>query len=317
MTVIHNPHDTFFKTSMSNLQVARSFFEQHLPVIIKEQLDLRTLELQPGSFIDKALQNSESDVLYKVKFRDSSEWAYLYVLAEHQSSVDIWMPLRLWQYIVAIWNECVKRNKKGKGKLPLVIPLVFYNGRKSYDGARDIRELIDAPQYLIEYFLLKPFHLIDTHDIKDEDLKKQHVCSLMEFVMKHAFEREAIHSIQQLTQFLLFHLGSKILGDDYLTTVLKYYMDSAQTADPTKLREMLEEGLVDSREGEVMATISSYLTERGEQKGVALMLMNMLKTRFSDLSDVYIEKINHADAATLNQWGINLMKAQSLDEVFG
>lgn len=325
MAVIHNPHDNFFKTSMSNLQIARSFFEQHLPAVIKKHLDLNTLELQPGTFIDKALQNSESDVLYKVKFRDSFEWAYLYVLAEHQSSVDIWMPLRLWQYIIAIWNECVKRNKKGKGKLPLVIPLVFYNGSKPYDGARDIRELIDAPSDLIECFLLKPFHLIDTHDIKDDDLKKQHVSSLMEFVMKHAFEKEAMNSIQHLTQFLLFHVGGKMLGDDYLTTVLKYYMSNAKTGDPAKLQAMFEEGLAGSQEGETMSTIASYLTQKGRQEGrqEALkevrvsLLLDMLKVKFNDLSDAYIEKINGADASTLSQWCINLLNAKSLDEVFG
>lgn len=70
MAVIHNPHDTFFKTSMSNIQIARSFFEQYLPITIKAQLDLNTLELQSGTFIDKALQNSASDVLYRAKFRD-------------------------------------------------------------------------------------------------------------------------------------------------------------------------------------------------------------------------------------------------------
>jgi hypothetical protein len=206
---------------------------------------------------------------------------------------------------------------EGKGKLPLVIPLVFYNGRKPYDGPRDIRELIDAPPDLIEYFLLKPFHLIDTHDIKDADLKKQHVSSLMEFVMKHAFEKEAMQSIQHLAQFLLFHVGCKILGDDYFTTVLKYYMGNAQTADPAKLREMLGEGLADSREGEVMATISSYLTQKGQQEGKALMLMDMLRVKFNDLSDACVEKINGADVNTLRQWYINFVNAKSLDKVFG
>ncbi len=320
MAVIHNPHDAFFKTSMSNLQIARGFFEEHLPVTIKARLDLSTLELQPGSFIDKALQNSASDVLYKVRFRDSFEWAYLYILAEHQSSVDVWMPLRLWQYIGDIWNECVKRNKKGKGKLPLVIPLVFYNGRKPYDGARDIRELIDAPQSLIEFFLLKPFHLIDTHDIKDDDLQKQRVASLMEFVMKHVREKEAIKSMRCLTQLLAFQFEYEILSDDYLITVLKYYVDNARTVDPAKLQEMLEEELRGFKKGEVMATIASHLTQKGRQEGRqecgASLLMNMLKVKFNDLSDAYIEKINRADVNTLNQWCINFVNAKSLDQVF-
>lgn len=231
------------------------------------------------------------------------------------------MPLRLWQYIGSIWNECVKQNKRKKGKLPLVIPLIFFNGRKPYNGARDIRELIDAPKDLIEYFLLKPFHLIDVHDIKDEDLKKQYESNLMTFVMKNIFAKEVMHNIQDLVQLILFQVKAKMLGDDYLTTVLKYYVDNAETAYPTQFREVIENELVDSKGGEIMATLASYLTQQGRQEGrqegEASLLINMLKIKFKNLSDLYVEKINRADVNTLNQWGINLMNAQSLDEVFG
>lgn len=53
MGIVHNPHDNFFKTSLSNLKVARSFFETHLPISIRQYLDFNTLELQPGNYIDK------------------------------------------------------------------------------------------------------------------------------------------------------------------------------------------------------------------------------------------------------------------------
>jgi len=321
MAVIHNPHDKFFKTSMSNLQVARSFFEEHLPVSIKEYLDFDTLELEPGSYIDRTLQFSESDVLYKVKFRDKHEWAYLYVLAEHQSSVDKWMAFRLWQYIIGIWNECLKKNRKGK--LPLVIPLVFYHGQERYDGPKDIRELIDAPQDLIERFLLKPFHLIDTHNILDENLRNQHWSGLMTFVMKHAFEKEAMRHIQYLIQ-LIKGIVEDDGSDDYLVSVLKYYFDQVETACPDRLKETLELGLSESKEGKVMATLANYLREQGAQKGrqegwqkgEAHLLLNMLKIKFNNLSEAHIEKVNCADVNTLSQWGINFVNAKTLEEVF-
>ncbi len=126
MSVVHNPHDKFFKATMSNVIVARDFFRQHLSEAIRAHIDFDTLELQPGSYIDKALQYSASDMLYKIRFLKDFECAYIYVLAEHQSSVDNLMPFRLWQYVVSIWNDHIKKNKQDK--LPLVIPLVFYNG---------------------------------------------------------------------------------------------------------------------------------------------------------------------------------------------
>lgn len=56
--------------------------------------------------------------------------------------------------------------------------------------------------------------------------------------------------------------------------------------------------------------------EQGIQYGEAHMLLNQLKVKFNDLPESYVERINRADANTLNQWGINLLMAQSLDEVF-
>ncbi len=307
---------------MSNKQVARNFFEEHLPANIKKQLDLETLELQPGTFVDKALQQSESDMLFKVKFRDKYDWAFLYILAEHQSSVDALMPFRLWQYIIAIWNEFLKKNKKGK--LPLVIPLVFYNGQKRYDGPRDIRELIDAPLDLIEHFLFKPFYLIDTHDIVDEDLRHQHWSGLMEFAMKHAFAKEAMHLVQYLI-LLMKDIIADPGSNDYLVSVLKYIVDQVETADPEKFRETIAIGLSEPKEGKIMATLGNYLREQGakegrregRQEGQAHFLMNMLKAKFNDLSDAYLEKISRADTDTLNKWGVNFVHAKTLDEVFG
>ena len=313
MGLVHNPHDNFFKTSMSNKQVARNFFEEHLPADIKKQLDLDTLELQPGNFVDKALQQSESDMLFKVKFRDKCDWAFVYILAEHQSSVDELMPFRLWQYIIAIWNEYLKKNKAGK--LPLVIPLVFYNGQKRYDGPRDIRELIEAPSDLIEYFLFKPFHLIDTHDISDENLRHQHWSGLMEFAMKHAFAKEAMHLLKHLIP-LMKDIIADPGSNDYLVTVLKYILNQVETADPEKLRETIAVELSEPKEGKIMATLANYLREQGAKEGQAHFLMNILKAKFNDLSDTYLEKISSADTDALNKWGINVLNAQSLDEVF-
>ena len=88
MSVIHNPHDHFFRGAMINLKVAKEFFEYHLPLEVRAYLDLNTLEFQPGVYVNKALEGSASDVLYKVNYLKKQGSAYLYVLVEHQSSVE-------------------------------------------------------------------------------------------------------------------------------------------------------------------------------------------------------------------------------------
>lgn len=46
-------HDAVFKTFLRHPETARDFMEIHLPVSLRQLCDLRTLKLEPGSFIEK------------------------------------------------------------------------------------------------------------------------------------------------------------------------------------------------------------------------------------------------------------------------
>lgn len=56
--------------------------------------------------------------------------------------------------------------------------------------------------------------------------------------------------------------------------------------------------------------------QQGVQYGEASLLRNILKAKFKEVPDAYIKKIDTADVDTLNRWAINLIHAQSLDEIF-
>jgi hypothetical protein len=54
---------------------------------VRRQLDLATLEVLPGSFVDEELRHAHADLLYATRTADGRE-ALVYVLFEHQSSFD-------------------------------------------------------------------------------------------------------------------------------------------------------------------------------------------------------------------------------------
>ena len=54
----------------------------------------------PGSFVDEDLSAVHSDLLYRVQL--AGRPAFVYVLLEHQSTVDTLMPLRLLGYLVRV-----------------------------------------------------------------------------------------------------------------------------------------------------------------------------------------------------------------------
>ena len=80
----------------------------YLPAALAERLDWSTLKLAETSFVDEALQESESDLLYTIQVAETAEPAYLYLLFEHQSKPDPWMRFRLLKYMCRIWDESFK-----------------------------------------------------------------------------------------------------------------------------------------------------------------------------------------------------------------
>lgn len=169
LTSIAHPHDQFFRDVMSDLRIAREFFTLHLPKKILDQIDLKTLELQPSSYFNKIHQEPIMDLVYKVEIKsvDNS----LYLIVEHQSTPDKLMTLRMLRYKTYIIERHF-RNHDNKS-IPLVHGIVIYHGNVPYPYTTDIVDLIDAPREMIPEDFLKSFQLIDLSQIDDELLKQR------------------------------------------------------------------------------------------------------------------------------------------------
>jgi predicted transposase YdaD len=111
--------------SFGQPDLARSELELVLPPEVKVHLDLATLEVCPGSFVDDDLRHAHTDLPYTTRTRVGGE-ALVYVLPEHQSTFDARMPLRLLRYMVRVWERW--EFKHPTGKLPIVVPVVLHDG---------------------------------------------------------------------------------------------------------------------------------------------------------------------------------------------
>ena len=94
----------------------------YLPESLGRSLRSSTLTLDESSFIDPQLRATESDLLFALK-RDSGEPAWLYVLLEHQSSVQPWLRLRLLRYYCRIW-ERTRQRCRDEPELRPILPVV-------------------------------------------------------------------------------------------------------------------------------------------------------------------------------------------------
>ena len=121
--------DALFKSVLEDKIAATEFSEAYLPDNVKNMLDLSTISIERESYVEEDLKRRFSDIVYSIKHKDNpKEKAFVYALAEHQSTPDYWIALRLFKYMLLL----CERHKKKKDKLPLVVPLVLYNGKTEY-----------------------------------------------------------------------------------------------------------------------------------------------------------------------------------------
>ena len=208
-------HEQLFRKALENPMVANELIEAHLPKDVLDIMDMSSLKPEKESFVEADLTNSVSDVLFSAKFNGNN--GYIYLLLEHQSTQDRFMAFRLFKYMVNICDRYRLDNPKTQ-HLPLIYPLVIYNGvKKKYNVPRNLWDLFND-RILAKEFWTKDYQVVNLHEIPDEELKNRIWSGILEFFMKHIHERQLLKRWQEIA-YLLAELTKVTIGYDYIKMI--------------------------------------------------------------------------------------------------
>lgn len=325
---VYHPHDRTFRNAMKDIQVAREFFQNYLPENIRSIVDLNKLIVKDNTYIDPKLRECRSDILYQTVIDNNP--GFLYLLIEHFSSAKVLTPFSLLQYQVGIWSDFIKEQPDDVEKLPLIIPMVFYNGTRPYDKPRNLRQIIAGPPELIDQILFNDFHLIDTNLIEDETLRNQLWSGILTFTFKHVRDRNIKNAFREFCKkalFLFENHGERSVP--LVELLLQYQSIVGRWDNPEEMLEIADMSFINSkRKGNVMSTLAEYLGEIGREKGVqqgiqqgrqlgeSELLLRLLNRKFGIIPTHYRKKIEQADANTLLIWGERILEAQNIEDIF-
>ena len=140
---INNPHDKYVRALMQDPKIAAEFFAAYADEDIKQHIDLTAIELQNTSFITDDLKEYFSDLVYKCPYfahsdnqHSSDQPAKMILLVEHQSTLDKYIPIRVFHYLFNFLNQelrVLKSKQPSLDKLPPFYALIFYNGKQNLD----------------------------------------------------------------------------------------------------------------------------------------------------------------------------------------
>ncbi len=109
------------------------------------------------------------------------------------------MPLRILRYKLEILQKHIDTYKE-VAKLPLVVALIVYSGKKSpYPYPCKISELFEDLDFYKEEEL-GDFKLLDLTVLEDSEILRHKKSSLLEMLMKHIYARDLKAKVEQIAE---------------------------------------------------------------------------------------------------------------------
>ncbi|EBC3893812.1 Rpn family recombination-promoting nuclease/putative transposase [Salmonella enterica subsp. enterica] len=255
-----HPHDSFFKIVMSQPEAARDFLNIHLPPALLAVCDLDTLQLESASFVDADLRPYISDILWSVETTRGT--GYVYALIEHQSRPEKYITFRMLKYSLAAMQRHLDVHKK----LPLVIPVLFYAGKRTpYPFSMNWLEAFDDPEMATALYC-QDFPLVDITRVPDNEILQHRRVALMEFLLKNVIRRDLMELTDTLTELLVRQLESGYTTEQTLLAAINYAVRDGDTDDYHRFINTLAQRLPQQKDN--IMTVAQRLREEGLEKGL-------------------------------------------------
>ena len=314
----HQPHDALFRRVFGDPENAGSELRSVLSAEVAEHIDLDHLEPVAASFVDDNLSQVHSDLLFRTTF--DGDDAYLYFLVEHQSSPDDLMAFRMLRYQVRIWERHLKTEPATSGKtgIPLIVPVVLYQGRRRWNAPTDIADIIKISDHAATAFTdLLPHvrYILDDLTVVDEATMRAR--PLTPAARIAALLLGPASKDADVTTRLRASLDDwRAVADDEPALLVVFFtyllrVGDTQADDITHFAAQLGQ---EAKEAAV--TTAQRLREEGANQARAQLLTTMLETRFGALDADIRGRIERATTDQITEWSIRLARgAASLAEI--
>ena len=280
---INQKHDKIFKEMLSDKKSTVDFINSFLHLnLVEDDIEKYEKEFRTSEF-----SNVEADVVYKIKNKN------VFILIEHQSSVDYKMSYRIMCYKYAIIESVIdkKRLKEKSYRIPMVIPVVLYTGKRKWKRLliNDIEEKVEGyAENWLEYTL------IDVNKFSKEQLLADNLIITKAMLIEKSKNKEELY--RNIEEVINIQKEKKAFDNLQLEKLITYEL--SETEDKNIMHEFIEK--IRNIEGseEIMTNASRIINreirkerkaglEQGIQQGIALVAKKLKgKMEIKDISQI-------------------------------
>ncbi len=270
-----NPHDSFFKTLLSQKESASEFLEKIAPEEIVKRLELKSLQLDTTEYVDEQLQDYFADVVYNCNYKigKRTETVKITFLFEHKSYKEHIPYLQLLRYMLNVWDNQVKQAKKSDEnfkdfKLNPIIPIIFYHGRTKWDKSPFKSYFSGIDEYLSKFLPQFEYHLIDLSKYPNKAItqmfnKRQLQIGML--LMKNIFYEAQLLQLLKNIFSDAYEFDDKASEREFYQG-LTYYLFYATKIDLfNKIKEIME--TIHTSKSKGFVSIAEGLIQQGKQEG--------------------------------------------------
>lgn len=325
------PHDRLFKQTFQNPRNAEVELRAVLPPKLLEKIELASLRPAPELTIGKDLSVRHCDILYSATIGGAP--GYVYLLLEHQSSVDRLMPFRILEYVVRVISRHLEESsKKERLPLPVVIPVVVHHSESGWIASTEVGELfsesLTGEPELQRFIPRLEFILDDISAATDEELKSramaesEKIVSLVLWAFRDARAAERVMASFRAWLGVFSEVSRSETGRDALIAVISYLMRAKAELSREQIETIVSEATPEAKD--TFMTLAEQLEQQGLQKGLQQgmqqgmrqTLTNLVQLKFGGVSEEAVHRISEAGSDDLTLWVARVLTAEAEDEVF-
>ncbi len=327
--VIEHFSDRSIRRLLQDPEYVRGLVEIIAPELVA-LLDFSRGAQQNRSFISDTLRERESDVLLRVPFQETpdNEELLIYILIEHQSTVDPTMGFRLLSYMMEIWQEqwrAWQSETASKRRLDPILPIVFYTGDRQWTSPLSLTAIMEVPEVLARFVPTFDTLFLGVKAIDQEMLTKQgHPLGwLLSVLQKESAEKSVISEALVAAVSELGRLDEAQVSQvrQALLYFIQLILHRRSAGEREELIELVKRHSSDESEVAIMAqTAAELLIEQGKVEGIVegkqASILQLLRIRFQNVPETLTDRITAIDSLShLDTLLEQAMTAQSLDEI--
>jgi hypothetical protein len=330
VTAVNPDHDALYNRFFSDPAIVAQLLREFVAGPWLDGLDLDGLERVNTTFHADEGKRRAGDMVWRIPRRDGGD-AYVMLLLEFQSTPDGWMALRMLVYAGLLWQQLIREKRlPPDGKLPPILPVVLYNGDPRWKAPRALQDLIELPDDspLWQWQPDMRYHLIDEGAFTLGDLERREGLPALLFRLENSPNLAQLVGLADevmawFASHPAFTAARKVLVQ-LLGAAMAPYAPGIRVPDEllevrnmlaTRMEKWIEESKQQGRlEGEQLGEQRGE--QRGRQSGKAALLLRLLERRFGVLPDWARDRVLAADTDMMEEWGLRVLDAASLDEVF-